>query len=209
MKDKLTDIWEEHKLLILVAALILALLSIFWSDFFSDDSKETAFCVVVVGQGYDYDREHRLAEQTLAALGLDDGKQQVIVDTSLEPQLDAEGVPPESAYLDQMKMTTYLTGGEADVIISDEVVLSHYNGLGAMADLRDLLSEEQLAAWDGQLFYADNKEGQEIACGLRISGGDFLGGGVSDGREMYLAVSKKAPHRELVGAFVTFASDLR
>ncbi len=197
MKEKLTYIWEERKLLILTAALAAALLSIVWKDFFSDKNRETAFCAVVVGQGYDYDREQPLQEETLAALGLDAQRQQVIVDTSPEPQLDAEGVPPESAYLDQMKMTTYLTGGEADVVFSDAVVLSHYNGLGAMADLRDVLSDAELAAWDEAFFTARNKDGEEILCGLRITDGSF-----SDGGEVYLSVSKKAPHMELVRDFI-------
>ena len=186
MKEKMTYIWEERKLLILTAALAAALLSIVWKDFFSDKNRETAFCAVVVGQGYDYDREQLLQEETLAALGLDAQRQQVIVDTS-----------PESAYLDQMKMTTYLTGGEADVVFSDAVVLSHYNGLGAMADLRDVLSDAELAAWDEAFFTARNKDGEEILCGLRITDGSF-----SDGGEVYLSVSKKAPHMELVRDFI-------
>lgn len=199
MKQKLSNIWEDHKLLLLVAALALALGAIVWHDFFSPDNKETAFCAVVVGQGYDYEREHLLQEQTLAALGLDADERQVIVDTSPEPQLDAEGVPPESAYLDQMKMTAYLTGGEADVVISDALVLEHYNGLGAMMDLREVLSEDQLAAWGTDLYTAENKDGEEIPCGLPVTGGSF-----SDGGEAYLSVSKKAPHMELVQDFIVF-----
>lgn len=195
MKEKLIYIWEEHKLLLLAAALIAALPGIFWSDFFSPDNKETAFCAVVVGQGYDYDREKMLARQTLAALGLDEKKEQVVVDLSLEPQLDAEGVPPESAYLDQMKMTMYLTGGEGDVVVSDETVLSHYNGLGAAADLRDIFSEEELMAWEDSVF-AEQAGTDEIPRALRISG-DFAGAG-----ETYVWVSKKAPHMELVGDFI-------
>lgn len=202
LKRKLTDIWEDYRLLVLAAALAAAVLAIFWSDFFSPDNKESAFCVVVVGQGYDYDREQRLAQETSAALELDEKEQQVIVDLSLEPQLDAVGVPPESAYLDQMKMTTYLTGGEADVVISDETVLTHYHELGGLADLREILPEEALRAWDGRLYLAKDKEGREAVCGLRLAGGSF-----SDGGEVYLSVSKKAPHRERVTDFVAFVKD--
>ena len=59
------------------------------------------------------------------------------------------------------------------------------------------LSDAELAAWDEAFFTARNKDGEEILCGLRITDGSF-----SDGGEVYLSVSKKAPHMELVRDFI-------
>lgn len=95
-----------------------------------------------------------ISENWYALLGIDEGKQEITVDAAL--RFDPEA-GDETALAGTMRVTALLAAREADICISDPKLFAYYAESGAFLDLRELYSEEELAAYAGRLCYIDRQ----------------------------------------------------
>lgn len=95
-----------------------------------------------------------ISENWYALLGIDEGTQEITVDAAL--RFDPEA-GDETALAGTMRVTALLAAREADICISDPKLFAYYAESGAFLDLRELYSEEELAAYAGRLCYIDRQ----------------------------------------------------
>lgn len=86
--------------------------------------------------------------------GIDQKKYQVLVDTSLT--LTEDGMD-QNSYMAIQKMMVYLAAKEIDVLAADVPNFFRYAYNDTLFDLRDVLSPEQLKAYEPYFFYIDGK----------------------------------------------------
>lgn len=120
--------------------------------------KETAFGAVFLNTAISGTAEESavrelLAERITEAAGLDPKKQQAEIDLSLFLTPGGNTSPYDMA--DQTSIAARMSAGELDVIVAD---VWNYDELlvdVAVSDLREVLSPEELAAFEGQIYYTD------------------------------------------------------
>lgn len=77
-------------------------------------------------------------------------------------------------------LVAYMTAGQLDAAVMDHSSFATYAYMGMFADLRDYLTEDQLAQFEGKLFYIE-AEDLENADGIQGETIDFEMFGSSDG----------------------------
>lgn len=122
--------------------------------------KETAFGAfflntAVAGTPEESEVRELLTERITEAAGLDPKKQQAEIDLSLFLTPGGNTSPYDMA--DQTSIAARMSAGELDVIVAD---VWNYDELlvdAAVSDLREVLTPEELAVFEGQLYYTDLK----------------------------------------------------
>ena len=84
---------------------------------------------------------------------LDTDKYEIYIDRSL--YLSDLSSYNEDTYAAVQKIATYVAAGEIDLMISDPDIFNYYMYLDYLADLRNILTEEQLARYADRLYYMD------------------------------------------------------
>lgn len=86
--------------------------------------------------------------------GLDGEKNDILFDTSLRISMDKNNYNPD-ALASGEKLMVYIASGEVDAFVTTEDLLERYAYNEFFLDLRQLLTPEQLAAWEPYLYYVD------------------------------------------------------
>ena len=86
--------------------------------------------------------------------GIDTDQYELTMDTALP--LSYEKMDQMSMNVSQ-KLFAMLSTGHVDVMVADLKCFENYAGQGIFYDLRDILTEEQLAAYQPYLYYVDQK----------------------------------------------------
>ncbi len=93
-----------------------------------------------------------LSEDFLGRLGADPAKSQISIDNTLTI---TDNALDETTYASIQKMTVYIAAKELDLIACDEEVLNRYAYDEILFDLRDVLSPEQIKAYEPYFYYVD------------------------------------------------------
>lgn len=122
--------------------------------------KDTAIYVCMLNtleKGYDSTGLESTAAEEFGNLfaeyaGIDTGEYNVHLDTSMSIRYDL--TDQDSMYSAQ-KYMTYLAAAEMDVIVTDEASLEQYSYQEDFFDLREILTPEQLEAYEPYFYYID------------------------------------------------------
>lgn len=153
--EKLQYIFDYYKFWILGVVVLVGLV---WSVGTTIlHNKPTGFYAMLLnagGQDLSGQADEAAGEAFAEAAGLDDEKQKIIVDTSatFNPNDQSQFSMAQNA-----KIGALYQSHEIDVMVADPGVFTYYALNGSFVDLRDVLDDETLAAYEtaGQVYYID------------------------------------------------------
>ena len=127
-------------------------------------SKDTGFGAIFINPAMtDYamydDSLAALAEDYAAFAGIDTKEYNINLDLSEYLTLGFPGGEQDYAVL--MKITTQTAAHEVDVMVADAFYFWYYARNSMFLDLREVYTEEELAALPGELYYMDAAENRE------------------------------------------------
>ena len=153
--EKLQYIFDYYKFWILGVVVLVGLAWSVGSTIFHN--KPTGFYAMLLnagGQDLSGQADEAAGEAFAEAAGLDAGKQKIIVDTSatFNPNDQSQFSMAQNA-----KIAALYQSHDIDVMVADPGVFTYYALNGSFVDLRDVLDDETLAAYEaaGQVYYID------------------------------------------------------
>ena len=153
--EKLQYIFDYYKFWILGVVVLVGLAWSVGSTIFHN--KPTGFYAMLLnagGQDLSGQADEAAGEAFAEAAGLDDEKQKIIVDTSatFNPNDQSQFSMAQNA-----KIAALYQSHDIDVMVADPGVFTYYALNGSFVDLRDVLDDETLAAYEaaGQVYYID------------------------------------------------------
>lgn len=156
-KQKLSYFWDYYKWH--TVAVITVILVLIFTVREIVTHKDVAFYACFLNLApYDYPSDEAESVGAFAAYaGIDTGKHKVLFDTSIQI-----GMGTGTDSVSSQKLLAYVMAAEVDVMASDLDSILNYAYQGDFSDLRNLLSEEQLAAYQDSFYYIDGAVLAEI-----------------------------------------------
>ncbi len=140
--------WEYHKAAVIALAVALLACILVAVDVFG--KKDVAF------HGMFLNAEERQSGQLIAdfakAIGIDPEKEEIKLDSALKISQNANST--EDLYGIQ-SLVTRISAGAIDTVACDGELLISFGYLGYLADLRQVLTAQELERLDGSLLYVD------------------------------------------------------
>lgn len=93
-----------------------------------------------------------LLEEFMELADIDPTKEEILIDTSM---MISEDAMDDASYNAVQKMTVLIAASELDMIAGNDFAFERYVYTGSMADLREILSPEQIAAYEPYFYYMD------------------------------------------------------
>lgn len=156
-KQKLAYFWDYYKWHVIIGIIvIIAAASLIHQ---MTTRKETAFYALMLNATeYNFLEDTSVNTAAFAEYAdIDENKYQIMYDTSVQI-----GTEAGDDYNSAQKLMVYIAAGELDVMVSDSDSLLKYAYQGQFQDLRDFLTEEQLAKYENSFYYLDGAVMEEI-----------------------------------------------
>ena len=150
-KEKLSYFWYYYKWHVI--GTIVAIVAIISLIHTYATRKDTALYTVILNGGSNVTAEE-YALETAEALGVDTTDYEMLFDTTM--YIDFQHMD-DATIASSQKMMVYIAAAELDVIVSDTASLEHYSYTDTFADLREILSPEQLSKYEPYFYYIDKK----------------------------------------------------
>ena len=171
-KDQFLYFWEYYKWYVLGP--ILAIAFIIYYIYTSLNAKDFAFYAVMLNSteynpfiteelGYSNPTLDDHKDDFSKYIDLDEDKYWVLLDTSIsihdnpDEKETSEGIE---------KLMTYLGAGEIDTMVAGATDFADYAYDSHFYDLREIMTEEQLAKYEPYLYYVDKKIVEEVKIAL-------------------------------------------
>lgn len=150
-KGKLNYFWYYYKIHTFAAIIIVIFVSIFIHDMVT--AKDYNFYGVMLNSSY-------LDEDALEAsfgeyAGLDLETYDCFIDTASTFSFQSMS---EYDIATLQKLTALIQTKDLDVLVLDPQVMSNFSGNGMLLDLRNVLNKEELAKYEGSIYYIDYAE---------------------------------------------------
>ena len=167
-KTQLLYFWEYYKWYVIGP--ILAIAFIIYYIYTTANAKDFAFYSVMLNST----EYHPYISTTLEMdthtleehqndfnkyIDLNEDKYWTLFDTSIQIHSDMEEKETSEGI---EKLMTYLSAGEIDTLVTGSTYFAEYAYDGQFHDLREIMTEEQLAKYDPYLFYVDQKIVDEV-----------------------------------------------
>lgn len=155
-KKRLEYFWDYHKVHVIVTLCVLLLGGNLLYTIATQ--KDTALMVAFVDCYSNEAVTNEYKEELMELMGIDTGKETIVLDNSF--YLSSADTPDASS---AEVLSLRIMAEELDVMLSNEKIFNRYVQNGIFRDLRDVLSEEQLAYYEDSFYYVDNaviKEGK-------------------------------------------------
>lgn len=147
--ERFRYIWDYYKPLMAVLLCIILAVSLGVTIYQSARMERVLNVFMIDSDGIRADTEG-LAAGFGEYIGGLEKNQEIMVDAGMTLGEDAAGA---YAMANQMKLTAAITSGDADVLLFDREGYESYRKLGGFRDLRGILPEERLKAWEDRLVY--------------------------------------------------------
>lgn len=151
-KEKLSYFWDYYKIHTIAAIVSLLVIAAVIRDVGS--LKDYAFYAVYMNAYQTFSAEEQMAAFSDYA-GIDTETYEALLDNTMYYSLTDMS---QTTLATSQKFAAMVHASEIDVAIADEDVFSHYAVNELFYDLRTVLSEEQLAKYEGRIFYVDGAE---------------------------------------------------
>lgn len=148
-KAKLEYFWEYYKIHTIVIICAVALLSMLIHDIRSN--KPYGFYAVMINSGASSAQEE-LEYGFAPYAGIDTSKYSCFIDTAESYDLQ---VITETTIATSQKIMANVAGGDLDVLAADSNIFTYYANQEVFADLRTVLSKEQIEKYQDLFIYVD------------------------------------------------------
>lgn len=143
--------FKDYYLLTVVIVLVAAIIiGAFIYNYVS--AKENAFYAIMLNAS-SYDENEWFANEYMLAAAIDTSKYQVIFDDASYYKLNSND---EVSYTTMQKLQTYAGAGQLDAMLGTGEEFKYFANGVVFMDLRNLLSEEQLAKYEPYFYYVDD-----------------------------------------------------
>ncbi len=151
-KEKLSYFWGYYKFHTLAVVALLIMVIWFVHDLVSQ--KENAFYALLVNAG-GYHMAEDAGNEFAENAGIDLKQYDIKIDTSV---IYDPGDFSQDSYYGAMKLSALLAAGEVDAFVSTENTFSNYALTDSFFHLDEVLTDEQIAVYEGNLYYIDQDE---------------------------------------------------
>lgn len=148
LKDRLSYFWYYYKIHVIFGVIALGFLGGYIYTLVT--AKDTAFCAILINCSNDEYTVDPYLEALSQYLGLNPKKEAVVLDTTID--IVADGTVD---YESTERLGVKIMAKEMDVMVADENTFNRYAQTDIFLDLRDVLSEEQLARYQDSFYYTD------------------------------------------------------
>ena len=162
---KLEYFWDYYKIQVIITVLFACM---FGSILHSVITKKETVLSIAFVNAFPNVEDELMKTDLENYLGLNEKKQQVIIDSTY--YIDEESTSPYAVTYSQ-KFSTNAMAGKLDVVLADEVNFDFYAKQGFFQDLSFLLSKEELAHYQENLYYIDHPydiENKPVPIGIKI-----------------------------------------
>ncbi|MBR3762323.1 MAG: hypothetical protein IKK59_06230 [Lachnospiraceae bacterium] len=146
-KKRLEYFWDYHKYHVLAGAFVL----FFVIDMIYNmlTAKDTAFMAILLNSAHDEAKAATYTEALTTAMGINPSKEQLMIDTSIH--ITGDGTDYESSQV----LSVRVGANEMDVMLADADTFGTYVRSELFLDLREVLTEEQIAYYEDNFYYMD------------------------------------------------------
>lgn len=148
-KQRTAYFWCYYKWHVIITIAVIAIVSSFVYEIVTQ--KDDAFYGVFLNS-FAMDNADQYMQDFAASMGIDTEKYNVGLDNSLF--ISKEGMD-QSTMAAVQKLMVYIAAAEIDVVASDTETFEQYANNNNFADLREVLSQEQLEKYEPYLYYVD------------------------------------------------------
>lgn len=155
-KEKLSYFIEYYKWYVIVPLLVLLFGG--WAIYDIATAKDVAFYSVMLNAS-EYVHASESKQEFAELINLDTEKYEIMWDSSIHIQ--GSGMD-EISYTSLQKLVAYTAAAELDTMVSDASSFRKYANSSTFYDMRELLTEEQIAKYEPYFYYVDWKVVEEI-----------------------------------------------
>ena len=143
--------WEYYKIHTIVALIVIIFIVTFARDMLNK-KPYAVYSMFINAAGLE--TQDKIQNGYAEYAGIDMNKETILADTTAGFSLSNMD---NATVATSEKIMAVMAAKELDVIVADTNTFGHYSALETYADLRDIYSDEELAAWDSQglIFYVD------------------------------------------------------
>lgn len=156
LKKKLAYFWEYYKWYVIVPLLVLIFGG--WAVYDIVTAKDVAFYSVMLNAS-EYVHATESKQEFAELINLDTDKYEVMWDSSMHIQPSGAD---EISYTSAQKLFAYTAAAELDTMVANATGFQKYANSSTFYDMRDLLTEEQIAKYEPFFYYVDWKLVEEI-----------------------------------------------
>lgn len=155
-KEKAAYFVEYYKWHVIIPVIVLIFIGITAYEIIS--AKDTAFYSVMLN-GAEFEQAAESKQEFAELIGIDTEKYEIVWDTSM--YIDEAGAD-EISYTSLEKLLTYTAAAELDTMVTTDTAIRKYANSSTFYDLRELLTDEQIAKYEPYFYYVDWKVVEEI-----------------------------------------------
>ena len=150
LKKKLSYFWGYYKWHVIIIIAAIAIVSSFIYEFVTQ--KDSAFFGVFLNSFPVEEKADEYLQNFASVAGIDTEEFDIGLDTSLF--ISKEGMD-QNTMASVQKLMVYIAAAEIDVVASDTETFEQYANNNNFADLRDVLTPEQLDRYQSSFYYVD------------------------------------------------------
>ena len=149
-KERLKYFWYYNKWYVVGGIIALIIVSAFIHDMVS--RKDIVYDAALLNCTANLEAMDEYNDRFLADMGIDTKKNTLSMDTSLKISF---GVMDEIAITSAEKLSAYVAAAMLDTITAKDELFENYANAGIFADLRDVLSDEEIKKYEPYFYYVD------------------------------------------------------
>lgn len=151
-KEKLAYFWYYHKWYVIGGLIAFFIIAAFIHDMVTQ--KDIIMEAALLNSSVRIEETEAYNEKVLTDLGIDTKQYALSMDTSLKISF---GIMDETAISSSEKLSAYVAASMLDTIIAGDELFSRYANAGIFADLREVLSDEEIEKYSPYFFYVDTE----------------------------------------------------
>ena len=200
-KEKVAHLWEYYKWFAIVGVLlIIATVSVIVSVI--QNSRELVYGGAIVNLSVTEEGKTYLKEGWFEALEGDSKKQKIALDDIYIPDME-NATFMESASANVSKITAMISAGYIDYVLADAYAIHYLGSAGSFQPLDIVLSQEQLAQFEGKLVTYEDEE-QTYLVAIDISEIPFVKENIQSADKVYIAFPGNTGRTERNVAFLEY-----
>ncbi len=182
LKQRIAYFWDYHKWHVLLSCLIIIFLITFISSTI-EERKPAALSVAIVNARNAATALELIQVDYPAAVGIDAKKTPVRVDAGfLHPKVMNEETAADTMVVASIqKYQAAAVNGYVDVAIAPTWAVAEYQKANVYEDLEQMLPKDFLEQYKDLLFYTENKDGKQVAAGIKLENTEVFGEFYEDG----------------------------
>lgn len=181
-KQKWGYFWDYHKWKVIIPILVFIFLYTFISDVIQE-KRPAALSVAIVNANDISDMMMAITQEYPKEMGIDTEKTPVRMEADfLHPEVMGEAATVDNRIIASIqKYQAMVINAYIDVTVSPPWAVDEYQKTNVYENLEEIFSEEFLEKHQELLYYTEDKDGKQVAAGIRVDATELFGDLYKDG----------------------------